>query len=76
MRFPIRLVESGRPAAPSWPRASPPNRSLPRVLSFDMGGTTAKICLIDDFRPQASRSFEIARIYRFLKAAACRSASR
>jgi len=32
-----------------------------------MGGTKAKICLIDDFRPQASRSFEIGRVYRFLK---------
>ena len=32
-----------------------------------MGGTTAKICLIDDFEPQLSRSFEVARMYRFLK---------
>ena len=32
-----------------------------------MGGTTAKICLIDDGEPQASRSFEVAREYRFLK---------
>src|SRR6201999_1165596 len=35
-----------------------------RVLSFDMGGTTAKICLIDDFQPQTSRSFEVARVGR------------
>src|SRR5206468_5400951 len=40
---------------------------LDRVLSFDMGGTTAKICLIDDYEPQGSRSFEVARQYRFLK---------
>ncbi len=32
-----------------------------------MGGTTAKICLIDDFEPQLGRSFEVARVYRFLK---------
>ena len=32
-----------------------------------MGGTTAKICLIDDFQPQTSRAFEVARIYRFKK---------
>ena len=32
-----------------------------------MGGTTAKICLIDDFAPQASRSFEVARVGRFKK---------
>ena len=32
-----------------------------------MGGTTAKICLIDKARPQTARAFEVARIYRFLK---------
>jgi N-methylhydantoinase A len=37
------------------------------VLSFDMGGTTAKICLIDNGEPQHSRTFEVARQYRFLK---------
>src|SRR6202008_341080 len=37
------------------------------VLSFDMGGTTAKICLIDDGKPQTARSFEIARVGRFRK---------
>src|SRR5262249_58349209 len=38
-----------------------------RVLSFDMGGTTAKICLIDKAQPQTARVLEVARIYRFLK---------
>ena len=37
------------------------------VLSFDMGGTTAKICLIDHGKPQYARSFEVARAYRFMK---------
>ena len=32
-----------------------------------MGGTTAKVCLIDDFAPQAARSFEVARVGRFKK---------
>ena len=32
-----------------------------------MGGTTAKICLIDEAQPQTARAFEVARIYRFLK---------
>ena len=40
---------------------------LDKVLSYDMGGTTAKICLIDEFQPQTSRAFEVARIYRFKK---------
>jgi N-methylhydantoinase A len=39
----------------------------PKVLSYDMGGTTAKICLIEDYRPHASRSFEVDRAARFLK---------
>ena len=37
------------------------------VLSFDMGGTTAKICLIENGQPERSRSFEVARMYRDLK---------
>ena len=37
------------------------------VLSFDMGGTMAKLCLIDDYRPQTARRFEIARAERFIK---------
>ncbi len=66
-RFPIRLVESG-PAggaifAADLARAS----GLSRVLSFDMGGTTAKICLIDDGAPQTARHFEVARVGRFRK---------
>jgi N-methylhydantoinase A len=67
MRFPIRLVESGPAGGAILAAGIAGESNLPRVLSFDMGGTTAKICLIDDFRPQASRSFEIGRIYRFLK---------
>jgi N-methylhydantoinase A len=41
--------------------------TLDRVLSFDMGGTTAKICLIRDFTPKTARVFEVARSYRFKK---------
>jgi len=40
---------------------------LENVLSFDMGGTTAKLCLIDDYEPLMSRSFEVDRVYRFKK---------
>ena len=50
-----------RPAAPSWPRRIARQCGLDKVLSFDMGGTTAKICLIDDGEPQHSRTFEVAR---------------
>jgi N-methylhydantoinase A len=40
---------------------------IPDVLSYDMGGTTAKVCLIDDHRPQASCTFEVARVGRIKK---------
>ena len=63
----IRLVESGPAGGAILARQIAAECSLARVLSFDMGGTTAKICLIDDFEPQLSRSFEIARMHRFIK---------
>lgn len=66
-RFPVRLVESG-PAGGAVLAARVARRlGADRVLSFDMGGTTAKLCLIDDFRPHMSRRFEIARAARFIK---------
>ena len=66
-RFPIRLVESG-PAGGAIFAAQVAKRSgCERVLSFDMGGTTAKLCLIDDYRPQTARQFEISRAARFIK---------
>ena len=67
MRFPIRLVESGPAGGAILAGFIAAECCLPKVLSFDMGGTTAKICLIDDYRPQGSRRFEVARMYRFLK---------
>ena len=65
--FPIRLVESG-PAGGAILAAQIANElELTRVVSLDMGGTTAKICLIDDGTPLLSRSFEVDRSYRFKK---------
>jgi N-methylhydantoinase A len=66
-RFPIRLVESGPAGGAIFSADVARQVGLDRVLSFDMGGTTAKVCLIDDFQPQASRSFEVARVGRFRK---------
>ncbi|MEZ5797640.1 MAG: hydantoinase/oxoprolinase family protein [Paracoccaceae bacterium] len=40
---------------------------LEKVVSYDMGGTTAKICLIEEFAPKTARSFEVARTTRFAK---------
>ena len=64
---PIRLVESGPAGGAVLASAIARELSEDRVLSFDMGGTTAKICLIDDGEPLLSRSFEIDRAHRFMK---------
>ena len=66
-RFPIRLVESGPAGGAILATHIAQQRGHDHIVSFDMGGTTAKICLIDDGRPHFSRSFEVARQYRFLK---------
>jgi len=66
-RHPIRLVESGPAGGAILASRIAIAQGLDRVLSFDMGGTTAKICLIDAGQPQSSRTFEVDRIYRFTK---------
>ncbi len=65
--FPIRLVESGPAGGAILAARIAEQLDLRRVLSLDMGGTTAKICLIDDGQPQVSRAFEVDRSYRFKK---------
>ena len=65
--FPVRLVESG-PAGGAIFAADIARRfGLDRVVSYDMGGTTAKICLIEGFTPRTARTFEVARTTRFAK---------
>lgn len=65
--FPIRLVESGPAGGAILAARIAAGRGAEEVLSFDMGGTTAKLCLIDNFKPQSSRKFEISRADRFIK---------
>jgi N-methylhydantoinase A len=66
-RFPVRLVESGPAGGAIFAACIARQHGLDQVVSFDMGGTTAKICFIDDARPQTARMFEVARMYRFVK---------
>jgi N-methylhydantoinase A len=66
-RFPIRLVESGPAGGAIFSAHIARECGLESVLSFDMGGTTAKICLIDNYKPQTARTFEVARVGRFRK---------
>lgn len=66
-QFPIRLVESGPAGGAVLAASLARSLDLKRLISFDMGGTTAKLCLIDDFEPQTVRAFEVDRSYRFKK---------
>ena len=65
--FPVRLVESGPAGGAVFAANIAARYGLDKVLSFDMGGTTAKICLIRNQTPKTSRVFEVARTYRFKK---------
>jgi N-methylhydantoinase A len=67
IRFPVRLIESGPAGGAIFASHIAHQLELDDVVSYDMGGTTAKLCLIDHGAPQTSRSFEVARVYRFLK---------
>jgi len=66
-RLPIRLVESGPAAGALAAAQAARERGESRLLSFDMGGTTAKACVIDDGVPLIAREFEVARADRFKK---------
>jgi N-methylhydantoinase A len=66
-RFPVRLVESGPAGGAILSADLARENALEEVLSFDMGGTTAKICFIGHGRPEQSRKFEVARVWRNLK---------
>ena len=64
-RFPVRLLESG-PAAGALAAAFLGARAgYPDLLSFDMGGTTAKLCAVEGGHPLKAREFEVDRVYRF-----------
>ena len=67
MKFPIRLVESGPAGGAILASRIAAECGLDEVVSYDMGGTTAKLCLIDKAQPLASRTFEVDRVYRFMK---------
>lgn len=66
-KFPIRLVESGPAGGAILASRVSASLGLGKALSFDMGGTTAKICLIEDYQPESAREFEVDRSARFMK---------
>jgi N-methylhydantoinase A len=67
MEEPVRLLESGPAGGAIFAAGYARAHGVAKALSFDMGGTTAKICLVEDGAPKTATSFEIARTYRFKK---------
>jgi N-methylhydantoinase A len=65
VRYPIRLVQSGPAAGAEAARLFGELAEVRDVLCFDMGGTTAKACLIPDGEPERTVHFEVARETRF-----------
>ncbi len=66
IRFPIRLVESGPAGGAIFAQNVARELGADQAIAFDMGGTTAKIVLVNDYEPRHSRSMEVARAHRFL----------
>ena len=64
---PVRLLESGPAGGAIYAAGYARAHGLDQALSFDMGGTTAKICMIEEGAPKSANAFEIARTYRFKK---------
>ena len=66
-RYPIRLLESG-PAGGALAAAWVGEQTgQANIISFDMGGTTAKTCIIQNGDPLRVNEFEVGRVYRFKK---------
>ncbi len=66
LRFPVRLIESGPAGGALLASGIARGLDCERALSFDMGGTTAKLCIVEGGHPRTSREFEVGREYRFL----------
>lgn len=67
MQYPVRVIESGPVAGVIMSQHIAKLANVPDVLSFDMGGTTAKACLLQNGMPTRAREFEVARVHRFKK---------
>ncbi len=64
---PVRLLESGPAGGAIFAAGYARAHGIDKALSFDMGGTTAKICMVEEGAPKSANTFEIARTYRFKK---------
>ena len=63
-RYPIRMLESGPAGGALGAVAFGASRGIADLMAFDMGGTTAKLSVIEGGRPLVTHAFEVARLYR------------
>jgi N-methylhydantoinase A len=61
-RYPVRMIESGPAAGAIMAAYLGRQLGMPNVMSFDMGGTTAKVCLIEGGTPAVTGEFEVGRV--------------
>ncbi|WP_084125203.1 hydantoinase/oxoprolinase family protein [Demequina sp. NBRC 110054] len=62
--FPLRLLESGPAAGAIGAAHVGASLGMDRLIAFDMGGTTAKVCIIEGGTPAVKNSFEVGRVHR------------
>jgi N-methylhydantoinase A len=65
-QFPVQMLESGPAAGVEAAGYFATLAGLGPILAFDMGGTTAKLCIVEDGKAARTRSFEVARVHRFI----------
>jgi N-methylhydantoinase A len=66
-KFPVRIIESGPTAAVISGQYYSKLFNIPEIFCFDMGGTTAKSCLIQEGIAGVVPTFEVGRVQRFAK---------
>ena len=66
-RYPVRLIESGPAGGAMASAFYAAAAGMDKVIALDMGGTTAKVCVIDEGKPEQSTEFEVDRVFRFAK---------
>ena len=66
-RTPVAILESGPAAGTIYAASIASHLHKDKVISFDMGGTTAKTALVHDYVPKITNDVEFARVERFKK---------
>jgi N-methylhydantoinase A len=67
LRYPVRLIESGPAGGAIASAFYARETGIEKTIALDMGGTTAKVCVIDDSTPEQATQFEVDRVFRFAK---------